>query len=292
MYLREAVTIHLQESPAPIVTEYDIYKLGQALTRNRVFRGKPVTSKFSTWDRRRCVSLIQSLERYKVLVADRDFKSGVWRVLNASTAGVADEVCCLADPFLYVSHLSAFQRYGWTERSPIALVVTRPSRSVWNLMRDNLLRSDGVTYDDIVPPLLRVTLTETVRRRNVRVHETKYPALPVAMRGEFTRISKPARTLVDALDRPDLCGGINHVLDVWREQAPKYVSKIFDELETHHSPIVKVRAGYILDEILNVGDPRVSALRLYAQRGSSRKLDPDAPFASRFSENWMLSINV
>jgi predicted transcriptional regulator of viral defense system len=92
------------------------------------------------------------------------------------------------------------------------------------------------------------------------------------------------------LTEPSLCGGMHHVLDVWENETNGFeITAAIDQLDVK---IVKVRAGYILSEVMDIDHPALHNWEKFAQRGGSRKLDPDAEYAPEFSERWMISINV
>jgi predicted transcriptional regulator of viral defense system len=105
-------------------------------------------------------------------------------------------------------------------------------------------------------------------------------------------MSTIGQTFLDTLDNPERCGGIAHVLDIWSQHARTYLEEIIDRIERTEKPILKIRAGYILEEHLGLSEARVETWVQMAQRGSSRVLNPGKPFASIFSEKWMLSLNV
>ena len=111
-------------------------------------------------------------------------------------------------------------------------------------------------------------------------------------RGSSVRLSTIGQTFLDMLQKPDLCGGMYHVLDVWEEHAETYLNDIVAAVETASSGIVKSRAGYILEERQGLHHPGIERWKVSGQRGGSRKLDPAKEFAPTFSATWMISLNV
>ena len=91
---------------------------------------------------------------------------------------------------------------------------------------------------------------------------------------------------------PTLCGGLQHVVDVYCAEAKVYLNLIIDEISRHGLPIDKMRAGYLLTEVFHLDAPAFQDWEQLAQRGGSRKLDPDGEYATAYSERWKLSINL
>lgn len=294
MYLRQAAHALLLQLDQSAINEYELFVRVSRIVAQGSFRDEPISRLPQDWDATRNHTLIRNLVRDRVLAPDDDFRSGIWRIVQAVTAGTAEEACCLADPFCYVSHLSAMHRYNLSDRTPVELHLTTPDRPTWNKMRDEKMDADLASISPRleVPLLNRIGFKKRVRKREVMLHETKHPAEPVAIRGESARIAPIGHVFVEMLEDPKLCGGMRHVLDVWESDARDWISEIVDEVDRHTSKIVRVRAGYIIEERLEIQLGRVANWARDAQRGGSRKLDPDAPYAPTYSDRWMLSLNV
>lgn len=293
MNFNDGLAEALLKRDEPIVTDYDFFVLGKELFETKEWNGERLKYLPHAWDHSRARNALRRLTGRRIIAPDIDFHSGVWRVVQSTNSGTAEEIACISDPFCYVSHLSAMQRYALTERSPEALHLTTPARPVWNKLRNERMSHDlGGGLDIKHPPLVRLGFKGMLRRRPVTVHESSHPAAPVEVRDEKIRITSIGRTFADMLLNPVLCGGIRHVLDVWENHAEQWVAQIIHEIEEIDSKIVKVRAGYILTEMMGIADSRIDAWENYAQRGGSRKLNPDAPYTPIYSERWMISINV
>lgn len=283
----------LTSNGLPIVTFYDFFVIGCRLLQIPFSNGEQLTRRPRDWNVVEARNVFRRLQSRKALVTDSDFRSGVWRITQSTRAGSAEEVSCIADPFAYVSHLSAMQRYGLTDRNPQALHLTTPRRSLWNALRDERIRRDFPDRSGLaLPPLIRPGFKDTIRRRPVVVHVSSHPWSPLTLGGEEARITSIGQTFADMLSEPHLCGGMRHVLDVWANEAEQWVLEISEAIDGVDSGIVKVRAGYILSEMMSIDLPALSAWERLAQRGGSRKLDPDAAYAPQFSSRWKLSINV
>jgi predicted transcriptional regulator of viral defense system len=106
------------------------------------------------------------------------------------------------------------------------------------------------------------------------------------------RATTPERTLLDGLQQPELCGGVENVLRAWvlardildLDALTGYV----DRLDIQ---VLRQRVGFILDE-LGLTHPTIERWRIHTNRGGSSKLLASAPYAPTFSESWDLSINV
>jgi hypothetical protein len=85
---------------------------------------------------------------------------------------------------------------------------------------------------------------------------------------------------------------MRHVIEVFEEHASNFLPAIIGEIDQHGGPIDKVRAGYILDERLRLGDPAIEKWVAFAKRGGSRKLDPTEEYFPAWSEKWCLSLNI
>ena len=293
MSFTDGVELALLERDLPIITFYDFFVLGHRLFFQKAWKGESLNRMPHGWDQTRAHDTIKRMKERRALVSDADFRSGVWRVTQSTRAGSAEEIACIADPFAYVSHLSAMQRYSLTNRSPKALHLTTPKRDIWNRLWNERVCEDFPDMESIEKPVLnRPGFKPTIRRRSVIFHVSSHSWMPVLLRGEETRITSIGQTFADMLGESGLCGGMRHVLAVWEREAAQWVPEIAAAVDKLTSKIAKVRAGYILSELLEIEHPAIERWEQFAQRGGSRKLDPEGEYLPSFSERWMISLNV
>jgi predicted transcriptional regulator of viral defense system len=218
-----------------------------------------------------------------------------YRLFGRKTATAA-EIACSLDPFAYVSHLSAMEYHGLTDRFPRTLFMCRPPLKEWRTQAAQRMQKDlGRDFDAYqacgLPRLIRPALS-MIDRTVIQFHERSQMGAFRRIAGSPLRVATVGRTFLDMLREPSLCAGMQHVLDVYRSQAKRYAGLIVDDIDRHGTPIDKVRAGYVLTEVCQLSLPIVDSWKSFAQRGGSRKLDPDAEYAADYSENWKLSLNV
>ncbi len=206
------------------------------------------------------------------------------------------EVMCSLDPFAYVSHLSAMEYHGLTDRFPKILYMTRPAPGQWREQaRVRMARDLGarlqVYLDSGLPKLLQSKIT---RLGQTSIHFCERSQLGAfrLVAGSSLRVATVSRVFLEMIREPAQCGGIQHVIDVYRREAKRYINLIVDEVSQHGLAIDKVRAGFLLSEVCRLEHEVFVEWEKSAQRGGSRKLDPEGEYVSEFSERWKLSLNV
>lgn len=281
----------LDAADTPLFTDYQLFLILRNIYKNPegLYLRRRVPS---VADYRRTRDILISVKK---IARDTDYFA-TYRVLSKQDLP-ADEVTCLIDPFCYISHLSAMQRYGLTDRRPEALHLTVPAPKIIKGLIQEKMEKDyegalRTLEKNEVYPLNIVHHPAAVRKRHLAIFATVNYGRHVQIRGSCARVSTIGQTFLDMLEEPERCGGMAHILDVWKERAHSYLDEIVSAVDNAPKPIQKVRAGYILDEVMKVGRPEITRWLNHAQRGGSRVLDPSKPFINTYSEKWMLSINV
>ncbi len=288
MSLQEA-TSHLNnwldEQNKPVISLYDFFTGVSHISQRK--NGTKTTRNYA-WQLFN-VLLKQKYRRKTTITWDQDYRNHL-RVLSVPDLS-SSEIVCTVDRFCYISHLSAMQHWNLTNLIPHWLMLTRPSSQLVEKVYIPEVQKS------INPPsdfrIRNVTHPKLVRRLPIKKPTvTNYPGKSIRVQFSSTRVSTLGQTFVDMLIRPELCGGIQHILDVWEEHAPTRLEPIIEAVDQCSNSIVKCRAGYILEERLNITNPDIEKWKRWAQPGGSRKLDPYSPFQRNVSTTWMISINV
>jgi len=297
MKLTKALSLKIIELNQPIITLYQFSLILHQLYLSKSFRGEKIQAiKRDAANTRILSDVLDSLVGDGILDPYRGFpKKSVFSILGRRDAEPS-EIACSVDPFCYVSHLSAMEHHGLTNRMPNKLFLSSPGKGLWSkYANDRMQRELGDSFDiyfaNRLPRLTQIRM-EKIGRTIVNRHSSIHLGAYKNVRGKSLRISTIGRTFLDMLRNPELCGGMAHVLEVYEEYGATYLKLIVDEIENHGSPIDKVRAGYILEERLRLNNSSIEGWVAYVQRGGSRKLDPSGEYIPEFSEKWCLSINA
>lgn len=201
------------------------------------------------------------------------------------------EVLFEVHPYAVISHLSALVFHG--------LAMDRPNRLTVTVSRDTTggLLPGGTSPTDwegmLLPP----------PSRPAKVHG--YPVTWKLVRPEYffghgdyqplgfpVRYTSPERTLIDGLTEPELCGGLDTVLQAWAlARHTLNLDILVYQVERMGVSILRQRVGFILDH-LELFHPHLEGWRSSSKRGGSSKLVAARPFASTYDERWNLSINA
>lgn len=296
MELTKAMILSLGSLNFPVFTQYHLGKLLFELYKTKQFRGESLTKIQKDYpDGRDLARISNRLLADGVLSEYRGLPSTVFTLLGRELDSIED-IACTIDPFCYLSHLSAMDYHGITDRIPSKLFLSSPSSKEWKaaaLKKMEVdLKEDLDTYIECGLPRLRRVSFKRVGKHEISILHSNHLGAYKNVRGRNLRVSTVGRTFLDMLRNPELCGGMNHVIDVFSQFAQQYLRLITDEIDANGRAIDKVRAGYILDEVMGIENETVASWTHFAQRGGSRKLDHSEEYIPQWSDKWSISINV
>ncbi|MFP3952396.1 MAG: type IV toxin-antitoxin system AbiEi family antitoxin [Candidatus Bathyarchaeia archaeon] len=172
----------------------------------------------------------------------------------------------LVEPY-YVGYLSALNHHGLTELVPNTIYVATTKRR-----RDRTI-------------LYRRFHFVTIRE------EKMFGAMEVSISGSVVRISDPEKTIVDCLDHPEYCNGVEEVAEsIFFEHGELDIERILGYAEKIGNRTVIKRLGYVLEKLgIEEYDELFRGIQL--SKGYP-KLDPTQPEEGAYNTEWGLQINT
>jgi len=296
MKILKAITLALGELEQPVVTSYQLGKIVFELYKTRSYKGESINVQKTHAEASTYNQNLKRLQEEGILTMYKGLPAkSVFSLLGRSHDSVEDIVCTV-DPFAYLSHLSAMEYHGLTNRMPSKLFMSSPAPKKWKAFANEKMKKDlGEDIDDYLQnglPALRKTKLEKLNKKEIHRFNSIHWGAYKNIKDRTMRVSTIGRTFLDMLRNPELCGGINHVLEIYENHAESYLKLITNEINLHGAPIDKVRAGYIMGERLKMNFDALSDWVKQAQRGGSRKLDASSEYEPVWSDTWCLSLNI
>ena len=169
----------------------------------------------------------------------------------------------------YIAYWSALNFHGFTEQIPFTVFVATTKRAK---NREIL----------------------GIRFRFVTLNERKFFGFAATTIGRNkVNVSDYEKTLADALDHPEYCGGVSEVAKcLWNAREKVSFEKVLRSAERMGNSVIVKRLGYLL-EILNIDtdEKLISKMRVVISPGMS-VLDPNMPRKGSYTTRWNLLLNV
>jgi predicted transcriptional regulator of viral defense system len=290
----KAITLSLGNLEQPVISKYQFGLTVNKICRSKVYSGKPVEFHKEFAKNADIAKYLKLLLDEGVLFPHENLPK-IFTLLGRS-AGDTEDTACTVDPFCYMSHLSAMSYHGLTNRIPKKLFISSPPTDTWrSLAKERMQKDLGDDFESYcehgLPKLVRPKMNK-INKTDLHCLSSKHLGAYKNVWGRPLRVSTIGRTFLDMLKNPELCGGLNHILDIFHEYGEKYLRLITDDIDKNGEPIDKVRAGYILNERLGINNEIINGWSSLAQRGGSRKLDSSSEYSPEWSDKWGISLNV
>jgi hypothetical protein len=296
MKLSQAIALHLGELDQPVISNYELDMFIFNALFEKKFKKLPIEFTYHFRTKNQINDELKAIVSFGVIIPHNDFPEGkVFQIVGKKGFDLGD-IACSVDPFAYISHLSAMAFHGITNRIPNTLYISTPPPQKWAVfalmkMKKDCQGSLKEYFDKGFSRLTRIKFDKFNRNPVVRYSSIHWGAFKT-IKDRKIRVSTIGRTFLDMVREPNYCGGIRHVIEVFKEFGSPYKKLIIDEVDRHGNQIEKIRVGYLLEEVCNIRDNIIENWANFTQRGGSRKLDPTGEFSSTYSERWSLSLNV
>jgi len=224
-------------------------------------------------ERSKTVLFLSDLVKRKVITR---IKSGVYLILdvgleNAQLSNWPIIASHLAgDKPYYLSYYAAMRFHGMTTHPLFDITLTMPGRH-------RAKKVDLITYHFIYskPQYFWGFRSLWVTKQNK------------------VNVSDLERTILDGLDRPDLCGGIKEVVrGIWVKQNEIDWKKLAKYARKFHTVAAVKRLGFIL-EMQDLGTNIIPQLiKIVAHTKGYVLLDPNGDKEGKFLDRWYMRINI
>lgn len=198
-------------------------------------------------------------------------------------------------PHAYLTYLSAMRHYSITDRIPKQIQIELPSRAQWKAQNIEVVNQIDTSIDDkeiILKYLPRYPKNNDIYfKKKLLVSSTLSPK-PYIQLDNGVRVIEIGYLFVEMINNPKQCGGIDHVIDIFKEYGIAFKKKIY-KAALESSLVAQARIGLIFEEILKQNDPEITKMKYRNKdlRGGSRVFLAGEDFSNIINVEWSLSLN-
>ncbi|MBI2938781.1 MAG: transcriptional regulator [Thaumarchaeota archaeon] len=169
----------------------------------------------------------------------------------------------------YIAYWSALNFHRFTEQTPMTVFVATTKR----VKNREIL---NVRYSFV-----------TLKKRKF------FGFVPTAVGTHKVNVSNPEKTLADALDHPEYCGGMGEVAkSLWAAKERVSVDEIANCAKRMGNSAIIKRLGYLVETLeIPVDTKTLEKMRKAISQGMS-VLDPTMPRKGTYTTRWNLLLNV
>ena len=184
-----------------------------------------------------------------------------WPIIARELAG--------KDPY-FISHYSAMRLHGMTTHPVLTVFLTVSKRKPEKVL-------SGIAYHFIYS-----------KKKHFWGGTTHW-----ATKQDQVEVSDLERTVLDGLDRPDLCGGIIEIArGIWEAQRKVDFKKLSRHAKKFRTQAAVKRLGFLL-ETLNIASNAIpSLLKCIASAHDYVLLDPQGRKKGKYLRRWRLQLNL
>lgn len=169
----------------------------------------------------------------------------------------------------YISHYSAMRIHGMTTHLSFDVYITMSKRS-----RTKKINNINYHFIFVKPEYFWGANNHWVTKQN-RIF-----------------VSDIEKTILDSLERPDLCGGMKEVIrGIWAKHKEINWEKLFDYSKKFRTKAAVKRLGFIL-EALDLDNDYIIKLAKIAAAKDFILLDPNGSDEGKFLSRWHVRINI
>jgi predicted transcriptional regulator of viral defense system len=212
----------------------------------------------------------------------------------------SEELICLLFPYGSLAYASALYELKLTNIQAKSVYFKAPSRALWKkksildlpLVPEHLKKQFRLAnyFDYLIPTY---PYEDMFLNKQLIVLSDKNLNLENIFIKKHLRIQNHFDLLLDALRKPQYCGGFSSVFDVYNNNVEFFLEGLIHYASNDGNCIDRARLGFILEKMLFIRHSIISAwkLEMIDKRGGSRKLISANDFDEHFDSEWNISLN-
>lgn len=260
-------------------------KYGNAIVKVR--KGANIDNTFS--------KVLDELATFDKIKPMRNHSTGYSYFVKKNHNNTPQELLNIIYPYGYLSHLSAMQYYDLTDKLPITIFMTFLANNEWKMVsvKDHLEKVTPFFPEDeeVFCHIPRYPVQDTYFKKELFFKRVKKLEPHTEFENRL-KVINVGELFIQMLNEPDLCGGFDHVFDIYQQYAKIFLKKILKSLDMA-SKIDQTRVCFMLDKVLDIKNQKIDRIKetMKNQRGSSRKMISNEPFSPYFCLEWNISLN-